>query len=226
MPLLLHLESATEVCSVCISSDDKIISLKESTEGREHASKLTVFIADAVKEAGIKINQLDGISLSKGPGSYTGLRIGSSVAKGLCYTLGIPLIAIDTLFAMASVYKKDFQLQDDAFMIPMIDARRMEVYTSVLNRELIIEENSHALILDEKSFKDYEGRPKIIFGDGAGKASQWMKNWGMTEYNPDFKHSSTGLILASQQAWKDQRFEDVAYFEPAYLKEFAGKTGA
>ena len=166
MTLLLGLETSTKICSVALSDGDKLLAIKEEGGTYSHAEKLTTFIQDVLQQAGVKMENVDAIAVSKGPGSYTGLRIGVSVAKGLCYALNKPLISVDTLQAMAL----NLSLTENADLYcPMIDARRMEVYTAVYNKNNEEVTPVTAKIIDENAFADIEGRKIMFFGDGAEK---------------------------------------------------------
>ena len=153
MPLILNIESATDICSVCISKNAETLSLQEADKEYSHTSKITILIERCCAEAGITLKQLDAVAVSKGPGSYTSLRVGASTAKGICYALDKPLITIDTLQSIAlATFKKAKQA---TFYAPMIDARRMEVYTSLFDKDLNLVQETHAKIIDEQSFQDY-----------------------------------------------------------------------
>ena len=176
MAILLNIETATTVCSVSLSENNKLLAYKELNSGYAHAENLTVFIQDVLKDSGIAISKIDAIAVSMGPGSYTGLRIGFSVAKGLCYALNKPIIVIDTLQALASNYKMKL-LAQNMLLCPMIDARRMEVYCGIYNSELKIIEAVRAEIVDKNSFKKLLLNNKIVFfGDGAEKCKNILGN--------------------------------------------------
>ncbi len=221
MAIILHIETAVDVCSVAIANEGKIISLKESYEPRVHAAMTAVFVKEAIEEAGIAISDLDAVAVSKGPGSYTGLRIGVATAKGLCFSLDKPLIAVDTLKAMATTYLLDHPLVPiDNLLVPLIDARRMEVYGCVLDHQLNYIEETKAEILLENSFMIYPNQSRIFFGDGAAKTATVFKDYLNVKIVTDFKHSSRGLVTLALQSFKNNQFENLAYFEPYYLKEF------
>lgn len=228
MPTILHIESSTLTCSVAISSNGKILALKESHDrSYAHSEKLVVYIDEAIKQARLKPSDLDAICVSKGPGSYTGLRIGVSAAKGLCYGLEIPLLSVGSLEAMANLVKTNFKngLADISFLCPMIDARRMEVYTQLFDVDLKVLQSVSAEIIDEQSFASELEKGKIVFfGDGAAKCKEIIQHPNAVFLN-DFKTSSSGMISLAEAKFADQQFEDVAYFEPYYLKDFvAGKA--
>lgn len=216
---ILHLETATKVCSVGLSLNGKLIGLKEIEEdGYSHGENLNCFIEDVLLETSIKIKDLSAISLASGPGSYTGLRIGAATAKGLCYALEIPLIAIDALTCLAEMAKEKHPA---GTLCPLIDARRMEVYN------LLYDTNGKALkeisadIIDETSYSEFE--PFIYFGDGAEKLQDiWAdKNCAI---DSTIRASASGQVKLAFQKFQENKFEDVAYWEPFYLKDFiAGK---
>lgn len=218
MAYLLNIETATKNCSVSVANDGVTIALKEfAGEGYLHAEKLHVFIEEALQLAGIKYSGLNAVAVSMGPGSYTGLRIGVSAAKGLCYALGIPLIAIDTLGLIARQIKTD-----NGVIIPLIDARRMEVYSAVFDAEYNLLRKVEAQIITEDSFSDYS---EVHFaGDGAAKCKEILSS-GKFLYRDDVIYPSAAQMgVLSYHKYKISDTVDVAYFEPYYLKDFiAGK---
>lgn len=227
MPTILHIESSTLTCSVAVSCDGGITGLQESHDQTySHSEKLVVYIDEAIKQAGFKPADLDAVCVSKGPGSYTGLRIGVSAAKGLCYGLGIPLISVGSLESIAHWAKSEFadQLTDASFFCPMIDARRMEVYTQTFNTSLKEVEPIAAVIIDENSFASKLEKGKVaFFGDGAAKCKQVI-NHANAVFLDDFNPSARGMIALAEAKFAAKQYEDVAYFEPYYLKDFvAGK---
>lgn len=181
---------------------------------------------EAIKQTGLKPSDLDAICVSKGPGSYTGLRIGVSAAKGLCYGLGIPLLSVGSLESMTHWAKAEFSedLTDVSFLCPMIDARRMEVYTQLFDTSLKEAGSISAVIVDENSFAPELANGKVaFFGDGAAKCKEVI-NHPNAIFLDDFNPSARGMIVLAEKRFADKRFEDVAYFEPYYLKDFvAGK---
>lgn len=222
--MILHIETATDVCSVVLANEGKVLASRESTADRSHASILAVFIDEVMKEANVSFSNLLAVAVSKGPGSYTGLRIGVSTAKGICYAMNIPLIAINTLQAMASAYLLQFPVTDvSTLLLPMIDARRMEVYGAVLNSSLDFLEEVKAEVLTESSFMQHNSAI-VMFGDGAHKAVAVFSSHENVSHNTEFKQSAYGLIALAQKAYANGQFENTAYFEPYYLKEFV--TGA
>jgi tRNA threonylcarbamoyladenosine biosynthesis protein TsaB len=215
MATILHIETATKVCSVALSLNGEIIQLQEfKDEGYSHGEQLTVLIRKVLDLQGITTQNLSAVSVSAGPGSYTGLRIGVSTAKGLCYALNIPLISVDTLQSMAEVGRIVYPFSN---LCPMIDARRMEVFSLITNFEAEILKPVSADVLDENSYLDFE--PFVCFGDGAKKMEELWANRNI-EFDLDLEPSAKGQIAIAYQKFLKQEFEDVAYFEPAYLKEF------
>lgn len=223
MALILNIETATTVCSVSIAKDGKLIALKEQGGEYSHAENLTVFIEDVMQQANVKLLELDAIAISKGPGSYTGLRIGVSAAKGLCYALDKPLIAINTLEHLS--FSASENNQQDVLYCPMIDARRMEVYCAVFtkNGECVLP--TCAKIIDEHSFEDILQQHSLVyFGDGAEKCKEVLSKNKNAIFVKDIYPSAKNMIPFSEKAFLEKQFEDVAYFEPFYLKDFvAGK---
>ena len=216
MATILNIETATKNCSVSISKNGKIISLKEFNDGNySHAEVLHSFIIDIVEEANILLNDLDAIAVSKGPGSYTGLRIGVSAAKGFCFALQIPLIAIDTLTSLSHAISIE-----EGIIIPLLDARRMEVYSAVFNQKNGQIREIEAEIIDENSFSAYLNHQKVYFlGDGALKCQEIIKHDNAIFIDDMFPSSKEMGVLAFEK-YKKSDFENVAYFEPFYLKDF------
>lgn len=215
MPYLLHIETATKVCSVALSKEGKLVQLQEIADDQySHGEQLTLLIQKVIDQEGIKISDLNAVSVSAGPGSYTGLRIGVSTAKGLCYALSIPLISIDTLTSMA----QDESLKDgNKTICSMIDARRMEVFSALFNSEGECIKLASPDVLDESTYSEYE--PFICIGDGAEKTKELWKNRSI-EYKDSFQISAKTQIELAYNKYQAQEFEDVAYFEPNYIKAF------
>ena len=185
---------------------------------------LTVFIGEAMAEAGIGYNELSGVAVSRGPGSYTGLRIGVSAAKGICYGADIPLIALDTLLIMARGLLRNIADNDGLLLCPMIDARRMEVYTALYDTAGTRVKDITAEIIDNDSFKDYLDERKIIFfGDGSGKCRDTLKHPNAV-FIEGIYPSACYMAQLSFKAFAEKKFEDTAYFEPFYLKDFLATT--
>ena len=220
MALILQLETSTIACSVALSLDGKTIAVKELAERNIHASYLTLFIEDVMARCGKTLRDIDAVAVSMGPGSYTGLRIGVSTAKGLCYALDIPLIAINTLEAMTAGFMSLYNDQSVLFC-PMIDARRMEVYAAVYNSQLDELLPVEARIIDENSFSDLLQNQKIVFfGDGAMKCQEVLAGNPNALFVPEFLNSAKDLSSLAALKYDRKEFEDVAYFEPFYLKDF------
>lgn len=224
MSKFLLIESGTNVCSVAIALEGKVVGLKESADEKAHASQLTVFIDQLVKETGISISQLDAVVVSKGPGSYTGLRIGVSAAKGICYAAEKPLISISSLDSMVSgatiSYKSLIENNCIDYLCPMIDARRMEVYTALYDRTFNKIKEIEAQVVDESTFNNQLSDKKILFfGNGATKCRETI-NHPNAFFVDDFSPSAQFMIPLALTAFANQTFEDVAYFEPYYLKDF------
>ncbi len=223
MSIILQIETATQVCSAAISIDGKTIALKEEAAQNIHASKLTLFIDEVMKRANLGYRDLEAIAVSKGPGSYTGLRIGVSTAKGLCFALDKPLIGINTLQMMANGFLIE-NPNHGGMICPMIDARRMEVFTSVYNNQLREIEPIHAKIVDDKSFiLELDTNFVMFVGDGSEKCKSVLvhQNAHFSTENFNSAHYMSNL---AHQAFEQQDFEDVAYFEPFYLKDFVFTT--
>jgi tRNA threonylcarbamoyladenosine biosynthesis protein TsaB len=219
-PLILLIESSQEVCSVSLASQERILTCLETAEPNMHSAMLAEYASQSMIQAGIVPGQLSAIAVSRGPGSYTGLRIGASLAKGLCFGLGLPLIAIDTLQAMASSYAASTDLPAGCLLCPTIDARRMEVYAAIYTARLDCVRNVEAEVIDEMSYSRYLSTGKLIFvGSGADKCRSVIASPNAV-FVPGFQHSSRGLAALAWQKYANKKFEDIAYFEPLYLKEF------
>jgi tRNA threonylcarbamoyladenosine biosynthesis protein TsaB len=222
MSLILQIETATTVCSVALSENGNVLAYKEIQQRNVHAEVITLFIDEVLKMANKQYNELNAVAVSCGPGSYTGLRIGISVTKGLCYSLDIPLIAIETLEAMVDGMQTAI---DKVLFCPMIDARRMEVFTAVFDADGNQIKATSAEIIDQDSFSDLLKTNKIIFfGDGAAKCSDVLGGSPNAQIIPDFQNSALHLTKKATEKFQAKDFEDTAYFEPYYLKDFiAGK---
>ena len=215
MPLILNIETSTDICSVCLSLDGKIIAIRETERSYSHSEVIALFIDECFNEANINIQDLDAVSISRGPGSYTALRIGASTAKGICFSLSIPLIAIDTLEALRESVIREAKEND--LVIPMIDARRKEVYRSIYNHEGETVEEVSPLILDESSFSEYSHHPNILFcGDGVSKAKEILTIENSRFY--DIECSSKFMVALSEEKIQSKKFENLAYYEPFYYK--------
>ncbi len=226
MAQILCIETGTDICSVGLARGGELVALRESSEGRDHARKVALFVDELLEELGLEPKDLDAVAVGIGPGSYTGLRIGVSFAKGLCYGLNIPLIGIGSLESLAQVAMEDFEAGilpvenwAEARLCPMVDARRMEVYTRVYTSKGEPLTEVAAEIIDEKSFAEYRGQsdaPFVIFGNGAQKCVEVLEGSVYVEVAPSVR----GLVQLAQQAYDEEQFEDIAYFEPFYLKDF------
>ena len=216
MALILNLETATKNCSVSISNNGVTIALKEiNTGGYSHSELLHSFIEEVLKEGNLKLLDLDAVAVSKGPGSYTGLRIGVSTAKGLCFGNDIPLISIPTLESMATSQKGI-----DCTLVPMLDARRMEVYACVFDPLLQEIRKTEAEIIEDNSYSEFLEKGKVLFfGDGAEKCKEIIKHEN-AEFVDDVFPSAKDMAEISEKKFNVHDFEDTAYFEPFYLKDF------
>ena len=226
MALILHIETATTVCSVALAKDGVLLALKEYNGDYSHSENLTLFIEDVFKKSNLKISDIDAVAVSIGPGSYTGLRIGVSTAKGLCYSLNKPLIGIETLKSLAlEAQISNFKFQISDLICPMLDARRMEVYCAIFDKDLNYIKPTTAEIIDENSFSELLEKNRIVFfGDGAAKCKNILKHNKNTVFLNDIFPSAKDMILLAENAFMNKQFENVAYFEPFYLKDFvAGK---
>ncbi|HEX8516785.1 MAG TPA: tRNA (adenosine(37)-N6)-threonylcarbamoyltransferase complex dimerization subunit type 1 TsaB [Bacteroidia bacterium] len=228
MALILNLETATTACSVSLGGDGKLLALKELDGEYTHAENLTLFIEDVLAQAGKHLSDLDAIAVSKGPGSYTGLRIGVSTAKGLCYSLDKPLIAVNTLehLAFSVIGNAIVKVQEEDFLLcPMLDARRMEVYCAMFDTMGKTIRNTSAEIIDEHSFTDLLSQNKVcFFGDGSEKCKAVFAQNTNALFIDSITPSAKDMISFSENAFRKGQFEDLAYFEPFYLKDFvAGK---
>ncbi len=228
MAKILNIETSTSVCSVVLSIDGEAVSIQESHTKNSHAEQISLFSQKVISDAGLKFSDLDAVSVSKGPGSYTGLRIGVSTAKGYCYGLDIPLISVGTLSAMAAGMKNNLVSNNDSnnlLYCPMIDARRMEVYTAIFSDKLEEVENVSAKIIDNESFTEQLTMHKLVFaGDGASKCKEVLNHQSNAIFYDDFYPSATYQCKIAEQKYLNKDFESTAYFEPYYLKEFiAGK---
>ena len=227
---ILLIETATQVCSVAIADGDTIVARRESDEPNAHSSHLAPYIGQMLDELHLTTRDIDAVSVSSGPGSYTGLRIGVSSAKGICYALGIPLLAVPTLLGMASLYYR--QHPDYHGMVcPMIDARRMECYTMLVeSKNLKIIRDTHADIFDSSTESALPAinaqldRGEVMFvGDGAAKTRPLFASHPNARYDDTFRPSAEGLLPSALARLAAGQTEDVAYFEPFYLKDFVAK---
>ncbi|MBR6774465.1 MAG: tRNA (adenosine(37)-N6)-threonylcarbamoyltransferase complex dimerization subunit type 1 TsaB [Bacteroidales bacterium] len=224
--MILCIETSTAVCSVALVDKGDVIAIRESLDGQNHAEKITVFIDEMMKEACVSYKELDAVAVSMGPGSYTGLRIGVSTAKGFCYASDRPLIAVDTLAAMAygfiSQQTTDNSQQTlSSVYCPMIDARRMEVYSAFFNEKLERISETEAIIIDENSFSDIkQNHHMYMFGDGADKLASLFEDDDKITVVEKFHCSAAYMATLAEESFIRKDFVDVAYFEPFYLKNF------
>ncbi|WP_196889741.1 tRNA (adenosine(37)-N6)-threonylcarbamoyltransferase complex dimerization subunit type 1 TsaB [Aureivirga sp. CE67] len=216
MGLILNIETATKNCSVSISKDGEILVMKELNNGNySHAEMLHPFIKEIISEADLTFSDLDAVAVSKGPGSYTGLRIGVSAAKGFAYSLDIPLISVPTLEVLANSISID-----EGSIVPMLDARRMEVYSAIFNSKKEQTRAIKAEIIDENSFSEVLEKEKVHFvGDAVEKCEEVIKHENAIFYESKFP-SAKEMGKLAETKFKNEEFEDVAYFEPFYLKDF------
>lgn len=225
MSLILNLESSTEVCSVSVAKDGNILAFRENNDGMNHAKMLTLFAEEVLNELKITAGDLDAVAVSGGPGSYTGLRIGVSAAKGICYSAGIPLIAISSLESMAAhvaAHLQDYHLpeKEGLLLCPMIDARRMEVYSAIYSIKGELVQDINAEIIDHHSFQDYlQKGPVAFFGNGAGKCKRAIQHPNAI-FPEEIHASSKHMVALAEKAFQEKNFVNVAYYEPLYLKDF------
>lgn len=224
MPVIIHIETSTNACSVAVSVDSKIIFEKISTEGPSHATLLGVFVSEAMQALRQMAIEPDAVSVSSGPGSYTGLRIGVSEAKGLCYGLNIPLIALKTPLIMAKTVIGTLDIDDNTLLCPMIDARRMEVYAAIYDKNLNTVRDINADIITPDSYAEYLSDSKILFfGNGSDKC-KGIINSANANFVEDIFPSASNMVELAEAAYKNNDFADTAYFEPFYLKDFVATT--
>jgi len=222
MPVILSIETSASTCSVAIANDGRNISVKENHVDKSHASILNVLIMEAVAESGIPMGKIDAVAVSKGPGSYTGLRIGVSSAKGICYALNKPLIAVDTLKIMAIMASQVFlqKLDEELLICPMIDARRDEVYTALFNSRTEKLNETTAVIISPDFFGDIDPEIAILCcGSGAPKCNEIVKRKNVV-FSDSIFPSAEFMCQPALDLYSKACFEDVAYFEPYYLKDF------
>ena len=219
MERIILIETSTALCSTARAENGTVTSYKECSAAKAHASMTAVFIREMLEERGISLSDCDAVCVSMGPGSYTGLRVGVSTAKGLCFGSGKPLIAIGTLDTLVAQASCETDISDIRFIVPMIDARRMEVYSAVFTPDGKQITDTAPAIIDKSSFSEYlEQGPVLFIGDGAGKCDGVIRH-----PNARFQQcwpKASSMLSPAVEAYKEKRFEDVAYFEPFYLKEF------
>ncbi len=217
MPTILNLETATTNCSVSLAKDGELLAIKEhDTPNYSHSEQLHIFIQDVLKDAKLELSDLDAVAVSKGPGSYTGLRIGVSAAKGLCFSLHVPLISIPTLENMAYQVKRGTA----DFSIPVLDARRMEVYSAVFDQDINQIRETKAEIIDGNSFSEFVENGKVLLlGNGAEKCKELLQHPNFS-FATSIVPSAREMASLSYKKFEVGEFENVAYFEPYYLKDF------
>ncbi len=227
---ILLIETATQICSVVLAADGKVLARRESDTPNAHSTCLSVFIDEVLKESHLTPRDLNAVCVSAGPGSYTGLRIGVSTAKGFCYALGIPLLSVPTLLSMAALYYR--QHPDYLGLVcPMIDARRMECYTMMVKGERLkvksemeILRDTSADVIEAGCFDEWLDRGEVMFiGDGAEKTKELLGTHHNARYDNSFRLSAEGMLELAESRLRDGKTEDVAYFEPFYLKDFVAK---
>jgi tRNA threonylcarbamoyladenosine biosynthesis protein TsaB len=218
--LILHIETSTNICSIAVSENGQCLFSKSDSEGMNHAALLSVFIAEAMEFLKSTSKKPDAVAVSSGPGSYTGLRIGVSTAKGLCYGLDIPLIAVSTLEVLTANALQITETTANSLFCPMIDARRMEVYAAIYNQEGVIQREISADIIDENSYNEIlESHIVYFFGNGAEKCKATLTHVNARFIDGMYPLAENMIVLA-EKAYNEKKFVDVAYFEPFYLKEF------
>ena len=221
-PTILYIETATDVCSVALSKGTEIIGLNEEAGGNNHAKHLLPFVDEVLKQAEVSMKEINGVAVSIGPGSYTGLRIGVSTAKGIAYTAGIPVMAISTLESIAQGAKTLWaeSSSEQPQIIPLIDARRMEVFTTHYDFDINQLEEVSSKIIDETTFAELLSKEKVLFcGNGMPKCKEILSAFPNAKFM-DAPISAKNMLPAALRKWQKQEFEDVAYFEPFYLKEY------
>ena len=219
----LLIETATQICSVVLASDGRILARRDSDVPNAHSTRLSVFIQEVLDECHLAPRDLGAVCVSAGPGSYTGLRIGVSSAKGFCYALGIPLVSVPTLLSMAALYYRQHP-EYKGLVCPMIDARRMECYTMMVDANLNILRDTAADVINEGIFDEWLDRGELTFiGDGAAKTRPVLGAHANARFDDSFRLSAEGMIDIATQRLADGKVEDVAYFEPFYLKDFVAK---
>lgn len=219
MALILSIETATKVCSVAMHRDGELLGSMELHVDRSHSEYLAVMIKDMIRYTGAETKELSAVAISKGPGSYTGLRIGVSTAKGLCYGLDIPLISVNSLLAMAFEVNKHNPEEYD--LCPMLDARRMEVYCLVTDHRLNLKQETHSRILEDTSFEqEIKGSPILFFGNGMPKSRDILSKYENAFFIEDVYPRASNIGFLAYEKFKNKDFENTVTFEPFYLKDF------
>jgi len=221
MAIILNIETSTIACSVAIAINGEVVAIEESFVRNSHAENITIFSENVLKKAGLTFRELDAVAVSKGPGSYTGLRIGVSTAKGFCYSLDKPLIAIGTLKALSAGIISKIENPENYLFCPMIYARRMEVYSALFDHQLNEIRETEAKIIEADSFRDLLENQKIVFaGDGAEKCKTFLQENKNAVFIDELLPSAKYLSKLSDKKFRNKIFENLAYFEPFYLKDF------
>ena len=221
-PTILYIETATDVCSVALSRGAEVIGLKEEAGGNNHAKHLLPFVDEVLKQSGCTVSDLNGVAVSVGPGSYTGLRIGVSTAKGIAYTAGIPVMAVGTLESIAQGARESWTdaSTEPLQIVPMLDARRMEVFTTRYSFDMQSLEEVSAKIVDENTFAELLSEHKVLFcGNGMPKCREILSA-NPNAFFAEVPVSAKNMLPAALRKWQNSDFENVAYFEPFYLKEY------
>lgn len=224
MATILHIETSTDVCSVAVSQDGACIFYEEDHDGPNHASKIGGFVDEALSFTDNHAIPFDAVAISCGPGSYTGLRIGTSMAKGICYGRDLKLLAVPTLELLAvPVLLRHEEIEEDALLCPMIDARRMEVYACLFDRSLKTVRTTQADIVDETTYQSFlDEHPVYFFGNGAAKCMETIKHPN-AHFIENIKPLAKWMFPLAEKRFLNEQYEDVAYFEPYYLKDFVAK---
>ncbi len=217
MAYILLIETATEVCSVALAQDNQILAIRENREANNHTAFLTLFIQELLTETGLKMSDLDAVAVSKGAGSYTGLRVGFSVAKGICYAVNKPIILISTLQSLAWAMRQKVENPSDYLYFPAIDARRMDAYAALYDTDFQLIKPVECYTLSSDLLANYD-KKIIIGGNAAEKYKPLLPNNEQFVFSPIIHNSAAHLVGLAQQAFEKKQFEDVAYCEPFYLK--------
>ena len=219
MANLLLIDTTSRLCSVSIACNDEVIGVRESDEHLDHAAKLTSYIQEVLKDTSLKIEQLDAIAISAGPGSYTGLRIGVSTAKGLCYALNIPLIAVDTLYSLASQAQQTLDVSPNELLVPIIDSRKEEIYAAIYDSSLKTILEPTPIDLRKNPFQKFlQNHDLFFFGQAINKVGMYVKAPSI-RYSGDISHSSVNLATSAYKSYQIKAFKNLIYFEPLYLKD-------
>ncbi len=215
MPLILNIETATEICSICLSRGDEILALREAEQPNDHARNITLLIEDCTKAAGVNLRQLDAVAVSMGPGSYTSLRVGASVAKGICYSLKKPLIAVDTLATLAKASNMNIL---GGLYCALIDARRMETYGAIFEQSGKMVREATSEVMTEDSFRPFFDAGKTIVFSGNGSSKCKPLFFGKQAIYSEVVSSAGHLVSFANKSYVERSFANVAYFAPLYLK--------